>query len=62
MADDALVKLIVEAGIDAWNRSRVSHPNYPQCDIYEEALWGADLSGANLSNLFLARHYFSGQI
>ena len=60
MADDALVKLIVEAGIDAWNRSRVSHPNYPQCDIYEEALWGADLSGANLSNLFLGSALFLG--
>lgn len=60
MADDALVKLIVEAGVDAWNRSRVSHPNYPQCDIYEEALWGADLSGANLSDLYLDSAIFLG--
>jgi hypothetical protein len=36
-------------GVAAWNRSRVDHPDYPRCDIYEEAIRGADLSGADLS-------------
>ena len=49
MADTNLVQMLRNAGVEAWNRSRVNHPDYPRCDIYEEAIWGADLSKAELS-------------
>jgi uncharacterized protein YjbI with pentapeptide repeats len=49
MADSNLVQMLRNAGVEAWNRSRVDHPDYPRCDIYEEAIRGADLSGADLS-------------
>ena len=49
MADEKLVSLLRHEGPDAWNRAQVSHPNYPNCDLYEEAAWGADLSRADLS-------------
>lgn len=53
MADDSLVRLILEDGVEAWNRARISHPDYPRCDIYEEACWGADLSMGNLAGACL---------
>jgi hypothetical protein len=53
MADNNLVQMLHDAGVEAWNRSRVDHPDYPRCDIYEEAIRGADLSGAVLSGLNL---------
>jgi uncharacterized protein YjbI with pentapeptide repeats len=49
MADTNLVQMLRNAGVEAWNRSRVNHPDYPRCDIYEEAIWGADLCKAELS-------------
>jgi len=49
MADKNLVRMLRNAGVEAWNRSRVNHPDYPRCDIYEEAIWGADLSRSDLS-------------
>lgn len=49
MADKTLVQMLRNAGVEAWNRSRVNHPDYPRCDIYEEAIQGADLSRADLS-------------
>jgi uncharacterized protein YjbI with pentapeptide repeats len=53
MADRNLVQMLRNAGVEAWNRSRVDHPDYPRCDIYEEAVRGADLSGAELSGVDL---------
>ena len=49
MADMNLVRMLRNDGVQAWNRSRVDHPDYPRCDIYEEAIRGADLSRADLS-------------
>ena len=49
MADKTLVQMLRNAGVEAWTRSRVNHPDYPRCDIYEEAIQGADLSRADLS-------------
>jgi uncharacterized protein YjbI with pentapeptide repeats len=49
MADKKLLSLLKHSGVDAWNRARVSHPDYPNCDLYEEAIWGADLTRADLS-------------
>jgi hypothetical protein len=60
MPDEALVTLLKNEGVDAWNKARVTHPTYPNCDIYEEAKWGADLSRADPLRAHLCSAIFLG--
>jgi uncharacterized protein YjbI with pentapeptide repeats len=60
MADMNLVRMLRNDGVQAWNRSRVDHPDYPRCDIYEEAIRGGDLSRADLSGADLRSAIFLG--
>ena len=48
MADKKLLSLLKHSGVDAWNRARVSHPDYPNSTSMKRR-YGAPISLEQIS-------------